>query len=78
MQTASVWIFMLITVERFLAVCLPLRVAHYCTVERSRLALVLVYLAAFAYNIVRFWEYTTVRALPSSLSSHILPSPGGQ
>ena len=59
LQTASVWIFMIITVERFLAVCLPLRVAHYCTVGRSRAALAVVYAAAVGYNLVRFWEYTT-------------------
>lgn len=58
LQSASVWLFMLITTERFLAVVHPLRVGLYCSASRARLAIVTVVLAAVAYNFVRFWEYS--------------------
>lgn len=57
LQSASVWLFMLITTERYLAVVHPLRVGVYCSASRARLAIVIVVLAAIAYNFVRFWEY---------------------
>uniref|UniRef100_A0A914W6Y9 G-protein coupled receptors family 1 profile domain-containing protein n=1 Tax=Plectus sambesii TaxID=2011161 RepID=A0A914W6Y9_9BILA len=58
LQSASVWLFMLITTERYLAVVHPLRVGLYCSASRARLAIVTVVLAAVAYNFVRFWEYS--------------------
>lgn len=39
LQTGSVWLFMLITTERYLAVVQPLRVGVYCSPSRARLAI---------------------------------------
>ncbi len=66
LQTSSVWIFILITVERFMAVCWPLKVGQYCTVDRSKVGLAAVFVLACGYNLVRFWEYTTA-ACPSDV-----------
>jgi hypothetical protein len=58
LQSASVWLFMLITTERYIAVVHPLRVGVYCSASRARIAIVAVVLSAVAYNFVRFWEYS--------------------
>lgn len=58
LQTASVWLCCLITVERYIAVVHPLRVAVYCTPRRARIGVTFVILASICYNFVRFWEYS--------------------
>lgn len=58
LQSASVWLFMVITTERYLAVVHPLRVGLYVSTSRARLAILAVVSAAVAYNFVRFWEYS--------------------
>lgn len=67
LQTSSIWICMVITFERYMAVCHPLKVGIYCTVDRSKYCLVAVYILAVAYNLVRFWEYRIeLCTIPSS------------
>ncbi|VDM47068.1 unnamed protein product [Toxocara canis] len=58
MQTCSIYIMLLITVERWTAVCKPLQVRVWCSVRKSRLALLTVLICAILYNLVRFFEYT--------------------
>lgn len=58
-QTASVWIFSLICVERFLDVCYPLKVKFYCTKNRAVVSLVVIFPMAILYNLVGFWEFET-------------------
>uniref|UniRef100_A0A915C2H8 G-protein coupled receptors family 1 profile domain-containing protein n=1 Tax=Parascaris univalens TaxID=6257 RepID=A0A915C2H8_PARUN len=58
MQTCSIYIMLLITVERWTAVCRPLQVRVWCSVRKSRIALLVVLICAILYNFVRFFEYT--------------------
>ncbi len=55
-QTISVYLTVLVTVERFVAVCHPLRARSFCTYGRARLFVCIVVLFAIVYNITRFWE----------------------
>lgn len=59
-QTCSVWLFVLITVERLIAVVFPLDAHRFLTVRRAKGAQVLVLAFAIGYNLVRFWEYELV------------------
>ncbi|MFH4980728.1 hypothetical protein AB6A40_007437 [Gnathostoma spinigerum] len=61
MQTCSIYIMVLITIERWTAVCRPLQVRAWCTPTKSRLALLVVLFSAIAYNFVRFFEYSIIR-----------------
>uniref|UniRef100_A0A7E4V5L0 G_PROTEIN_RECEP_F1_2 domain-containing protein n=1 Tax=Panagrellus redivivus TaxID=6233 RepID=A0A7E4V5L0_PANRE len=58
MQTCSIYIMVLITIERWTAVCKPLQVRIWCTARTTRNALAGVIIFAFLYNIVRFLEYS--------------------
>ncbi|KAH7715752.1 Protein FRPR-18 b [Aphelenchoides avenae] len=60
MQTCSIYIMVLITMERWTAVSRPLQVRIWCTPRTSRFALLAVLCFAIAYNIIRFWEYSIV------------------
>uniref|UniRef100_A0A914WQR1 G-protein coupled receptors family 1 profile domain-containing protein n=1 Tax=Plectus sambesii TaxID=2011161 RepID=A0A914WQR1_9BILA len=61
-QTCSIYVMVFITVERWTAVCHPLKVRVWCTVGKSRAALLIILLLAIAYNVIRFWEYSIVYA----------------
>lgn len=81
-QTGSVWITVSVTIERFIAVCHPLRAKSLCTYRRARAYILLISLFAFCYNLPRFWELekvtvfdpftnaSEVRVVPSELRTN--------
>lgn len=58
MQSCSVWTFLLITFERYIAVCKPLQAPRYCSTGNSKKSFLIVCLAAVLYNLPRFFEYS--------------------
>lgn len=64
MQTSSVWTFVLISTERFLAVCYPLSVDKFATPTKTKLALASVIILSIIYNLIRFWEFIPMESDP--------------
>lgn len=60
-QTCSAYMFVLITIERYFAVCHPLRVQRLFTIRRANIAQMTVFGLSVLYNLCRFWEYKMVR-----------------
>ena len=58
-QTASIWYVVLFAVNRYIAVCFPLKSIWLCTISKVKKQLAFVLLAAVLYNIPRFAEYRT-------------------
>ncbi|CAD5123660.1 unnamed protein product [Dimorphilus gyrociliatus] len=56
-QTATIYLTVSFTVERYIAVCHPLRAASMCTRTRAKLVIGAVSLASTLYNIPRWFEY---------------------
>jgi len=54
-QTVTIWTVLLVTVDRYMAVCRPFD-THMRSVERSKKLFVAVMLAAIVYNIPQFFE----------------------
>ena len=57
-QTGSIWTLVVITLERFMAVCFPFLAKDFCSTGRTKLFLAGVVLFAFLYNSCRFFEYS--------------------
>ncbi len=57
-QTGSVYLTLCVSIERYVAVCLPLRARSICTFGRARCFVVLIGLFAVLYNVTRFLEVT--------------------
>lgn len=55
-QTASVYLTLTVTLERYVAVCHPLRARALCTYGRARLYVIVIVIFALLYNIPRFLE----------------------
>lgn len=56
-QTSSVWTFVLINIERYLAICHPFCVRKFFTTHRTRLMQASIVALSFFYNFIRFWEF---------------------
>ncbi|KAK8753491.1 hypothetical protein OTU49_004665 [Cherax quadricarinatus] len=55
-QTGSVYLTVTVTLERYIAVCRPLRARSLCTYGRARVYVISVALFSVLYNLPRFWE----------------------
>ena len=58
-QTATVWIVLLVTGDRYVAVCRPFQ-ARWRSVERTRLAVIVVVVLAVLYNLPQWFEREVV------------------
>ncbi|XP_045215938.1 FMRFamide receptor-like [Mercenaria mercenaria] len=59
-QTSTVWITVSFTVERYIAVCHPLRATSMCTTARARVVIAVVSVCAVMFNLCRWFEYELV------------------
>lgn len=55
-QTASIYLTLTVTLERYVAVCHPLKARALCTYGRARIYVVIIIIFALLYNLPRFWE----------------------
>lgn len=58
-QTSAVWLVVIVTADRYVAICKPLHAPQYSTTSRARKAVVLVWIVSVLYNLPRFFERTT-------------------
>ncbi|KAK3098860.1 hypothetical protein FSP39_023800 [Pinctada imbricata] len=54
---ATLWLTVSFTVERYIAVCHPLKAARMCTIARARIVIICVSVVSFMYNLTRWFEY---------------------
>ncbi|KAH3876234.1 hypothetical protein DPMN_000071 [Dreissena polymorpha] len=54
---ASVWLTVMLTVERYIAICHPLRAITRCTVVRARIIIICIISIATLYHIVEIFRY---------------------
>ncbi|XP_018579105.2 FMRFamide receptor-like [Anoplophora glabripennis] len=55
-QTASVYLTITVSLERFVAVCHPLRARSLCTYGRARIYVIGIVIFSVMYNLPRLWE----------------------
>ena len=64
--TASVWMVVLLTADRYVAICRPLHAAQYSTLPRLRMAIAVIWVLAIAFYVPRFFALTVVEVSPSN------------
>ena len=65
-QTGSVGCTICVTIERYVAVCLPLKARFLCTYGRAKIYVICISIFAILYNIPRFFEYELTDVLARS------------
>ena len=68
-QTATVWVTVLIAVNRYINVCLPLRAVQWCTITKVKIQMAAVLLFAVLYNIPTFAESRIEHVMPSNTNN---------
>ena len=56
-QMISIWLTVLISAERFVAICFPLQAVRTCTVRKVRVCISVIVLVSILYNIPKFFEF---------------------
>ncbi|XP_050442206.1 FMRFamide receptor [Adelges cooleyi] len=77
-QTVSVYLTLTVTLERFVAVCHPLRARSLCTYGRARAYVVVIIVFSVVYNITRFWEVRVHKCIHPEYDQYVYqvyPSP---
>ncbi|XP_069142749.1 sex peptide receptor-related protein 2-like isoform X4 [Argopecten irradians] len=53
---ASVWLTVMLAIERYIAICHPLRAISICTVRRARIIIVVIFVFSFYCRVPNFFE----------------------
>lgn len=77
-QTGSVWTTVAVTVERYIAVCHPLKAKSLCTYRRARIFNLIIIVMSIIYNIPRFLEVTHSETFSLELNRTILKAVASQ
>ena len=62
-STGTIYLTILVTVNRYISVCRPYEASNLCSVYHARRHVVLVALFSILYNLPRFFEYNVVTAI---------------
>jgi len=73
-QTTTVWLVVVLTADRYIAICRPLHAAQYSTVSRVRSAVATVWIVAALYNLPRFFERVVVVDVSANSTSPTVTS----
>jgi hypothetical protein len=55
-QMSTVWLTVLVSLERYVAICYPLRAAAVCTMSKARRAVAVISIGSVVYNLPRYFE----------------------
>ena len=58
LRLLSVWLTVLLTVDRYIAVRYPLYARSWCTLKRTYIVMTCIALVTFAFSLPRYFEYT--------------------
>ncbi|ELU15288.1 hypothetical protein CAPTEDRAFT_104399 [Capitella teleta] len=68
-QMASIWFTVLVSAERFIAICRPLSAPRLCTFSRVRTSIITITLASVFFNVVKFFEFETLPEFTPELNA---------
>lgn len=67
-RLTGTWLTVLLTVDRFIAVCYPLHANRLCSRAKTSLLILIIVLCSFAFSVPRYFEYIKIN--PSNETNH--------
>lgn len=58
-QMTTVWLTVLVSCERYVAICHPLKAIYVCTIGKVRMSVIAIVVASVLFNVPRYFEFTT-------------------
>ncbi|ELU09644.1 hypothetical protein CAPTEDRAFT_119062 [Capitella teleta] len=68
-ETATIYLTLLVTVNRYISVCMPYEASDLCSMQHARKHVILVSFFSIIYNIPRFFEYSVTTQWDSHTNS---------
>ena len=68
---ASIWLTVMLAIERYIAICQPFLAARMCSVKRARLFIIIIFILTFACRTANFWEHKVVIVVDPSTNSSL-------
>ena len=69
---ASVWLTVMLGVERYIAICHPLRAMSICTVKRARFIIVAIFMLSTACRVPNFFRYRIITFSDECLDKEVV------
>lgn len=73
---ASVWLTVMLAIERYIAICRPLRAMAICTVARARIIIVMIFALSLLFRIPEMFKYKMLpfydQCLQKEVPSHVV------
>ncbi len=70
-ETATIWVTVLIAVNRYIIVCLPLRASQWCTLSKVKIQLSVVLVLVILYNIPEIYKLRIVHISQNNGTSYV-------
>ncbi|CAH1772673.1 unnamed protein product, partial [Owenia fusiformis] len=70
-QMCSAWLMVLLTIDRYVAICHPFKAIIYCTLRRVRVGICIIIFTSIVYNIPMFWEVSFTQVYHECLKLHM-------
>lgn len=68
-QASTVWISLVMSIDRFIAIHFPLRSLKFCTISNAKKLILLIFILSFVYCSPRFLEFYARRSTLDSIGS---------
>ncbi|KAK3590824.1 hypothetical protein CHS0354_012417 [Potamilus streckersoni] len=68
---ASVWLTVMLALERYIAICHPMRAMAICTVKRARIIIICIVIGAFIMRFPRFFQYKVIKLYDTCLQKEV-------
>ena len=70
-ETATIWLTVLIAVNRYIVVCLPLRASQWCTLSKVKMQLAVVLIVVVLYNIPMIVRCRVIHVTENNGTSYV-------
>ncbi|KAL3851816.1 hypothetical protein ACJMK2_015521 [Sinanodonta woodiana] len=69
---ASVWLTVMLALERYIAICHPMRAMAICTVKRARIIIICIFIGAFIIRCPKFFQHKTFMTEDPCLDKEVI------